>query len=65
MKRSRTPRRTKQTPETEQLLRLATGLGLSGSRIEDAFWAVRLASLIGKLLDEGNETAFTAALDQL
>lgn len=65
MKRSRIPRRTKQTPETEQLLRLATGLGLSGSRIEDAFWAARLSALISRLLEDSDEAAINAALDQL
>ncbi|MCX7172927.1 MAG: DUF2863 family protein [Proteobacteria bacterium] len=64
-KRPRLPRRTKQTPDTEQLIRLASGLGLSGSRIEDAFWEARLGILIDKLLDEGREGTLTAALDQL
>ena len=64
-KRSPLPRRTKQTPDTEQLIRLASGLGLSGSRIEDAFWETRLGILIDKLLEERDETALTAALDQL
>ncbi|MFA6314657.1 MAG: DUF2863 family protein [Sterolibacterium sp.] len=65
VKHPRPSRRTKQTPDTEQLIRLALGLGLSGSRIEDAFWETRLGILIDKLLDEGDETALTAALDQL
>ncbi len=65
MKRSRLPRRAKQTPDTEQLIRLATGLGLSGSRIEDAFWDTRLGALIDRLLADGDEATLTAALDQL
>ncbi|MDD5176321.1 MAG: DUF2863 family protein [Sterolibacterium sp.] len=65
MKRSRIPRRARQTPDTEQLVRLATGLGLSGSRIEDAFWEARLCTLIDRLLEDGDEAALTAALDQL
>jgi len=64
-KRPRLPRRTKQTPDTEQLIQLASGLGRSSSRIEDAFWDARLSVLIDKLLKEGNEAAFTAALDHL
>jgi len=65
MKRPRLPRRIKQTPDTEQLLRLATELGLSGSRIEDTFWAARLSVLIDRLLEDGDETTLNAALDQL
>ena len=65
LKRPRLPRRTKQPPDTDQLIRLASGLGLSGSRIEDAFWETRLGVLIDKLLEDGNEAAMTAALDQL
>lgn len=65
MKRSRLARRAKQTPDTEQLIRLATGLGLSGSRIEDAFWETRLSALIDRLLQEGDEASLNAALDQL
>jgi len=65
MKRSRPPRRAKLTPETEQLIRLATGLGHSNSRIEDAFWDSRLAALIERLLKDNEETLLTAALDQL
>lgn len=65
MKRSRLPRRAKQTPDTEQLIRLATGLGLSASRVEEAYWEVRLAALIDRLLADGEEATLTAALDQL
>lgn len=65
IKRPRLPRRTKHTPDTERLIRLASSLGLSGSRIEDAFWETRLSLLIDKLLEDGDETALTAALDQL
>ncbi|MFA7270507.1 MAG: DUF2863 family protein [Sterolibacterium sp.] len=65
MKRSRIARRVKQTPDTEQLIRLAAGLGLSGSRIEDAFWEVRLGTLIDRLLEDGDEAALNTALDQL
>ena len=65
MKRTRLPRRAKQTPDTEQLIRLATGLGLSASRIEDAYWDTRLGALIDRLLADGDEATLTAALDQL
>ena len=65
MKRSRPPRRTRLTPDTEQLVRLANGLGHSNSRIEDGFWDTRLAVLIDRLLKDNEEATLSAALDQL
>lgn len=65
MKRSRFSRRTKQTPDTEELIRMATQLSLSGSRLEDVFWERRLGTLVDRLLDGGDETALSAALDHL
>lgn len=65
MKRSRFTRRTKQTPDTEELIRLATQLSLSGSRLEDVFWERRLAAAVDRLLDGKDEAALNAALDHL
>lgn len=65
MKRSRFSRRTKQTPDTEELIRLATQLSMSGSRLEDAFWERRLANTIERLLHGQDEAALNAALDHL
>jgi len=65
MKRSRFSRRTKQTPDTEELIRLASSLSLSGNRLEDAFWERRLAELVDRLLDGNDEAAMNAALDHL
>lgn len=65
MKRNRTPRRARQTPDTELLARLATRLSQSSNRIEDAFWEVRLAAHIDHLLAEDNEEALITVLDQL
>lgn len=65
MKRSRFSRRTKQTPDTEELIRLATQMSLSGSRLEDVFWAQRLSVTIERLLRGQDETALNAALDHL
>lgn len=65
MKRSRFSRRTKQTPATEDLIRLASQLSLSGSRLEDAFWERRLAGVIDRLLADKDEAALNAALDHL
>lgn len=65
MKRSRFTRRTKQTPDTEELIRLSTQLSLSGSRLEDVFWERRLASIIERLFASNDEPALNAALDHL
>ena len=65
MKRNRHPRRARQTPDTELLLRLATRLGQSSNRIEDAWWEARLASQIERLLADGAEETLVAVLDQL
>jgi hypothetical protein len=65
MKRNRHPRRPRQTPDSELLVRLATGLSQSSNRIEDAWWESRLAAHIDRLLAERNEDALIAVLDQL
>lgn len=65
MKRTRFSRRTKQTPDTEELIRLSTQLSLSGSRVEDAFWERRLETTIDRLLRSQDEAALNAALDHL
>ncbi|MDO9243725.1 MAG: DUF2863 family protein [Rhodocyclaceae bacterium] len=65
MKRSRFTRRTRQTPDTEELIRLTTQLSLSGSRLEDEFWERRLAGLVERLLAGNDEAALNAALDHL
>jgi hypothetical protein len=65
MKRTRFSRRTKQTPDTEELIRLATQLSLSGSRLEDAFWERRLSVTIDRLLRGQDEAALNEALDHL
>lgn len=65
MKRSRLSRRTQQTADAEELIRLATQLSLSGSRLEDAFWQRRLAAAVERLLGKQEEAALNAALDHL
>jgi hypothetical protein len=65
MKRTRFSRRTKQTPDTEQLIRLAGQLAQSASRLEDAFWESRLTTLVERLLADNDEAALNAALDHL
>jgi hypothetical protein len=65
MKRPRFTRRSKQTPDTEQLIRLALNLSQSSSRIEDGFWEARLAALTERLLADADEAALTGALDHL
>ncbi len=65
MKRNRHPRRARQTPDSDLLVRLATGLSQSSNRVEDAWWEARLAAHIDRLLAEKNEEALIAVLDQL
>jgi hypothetical protein len=65
MKRPRLPRRNKQTPDTDELIRLATALSQSSCRIEDNFWELRLTRLIDRLLTDHDESAIITALDQL
>jgi hypothetical protein len=65
MKRNRHTRRPRQTPDSDLLTRLATGLSQSSNRIEDAWWESRLAAHIDRLLAERNEEALIGVLDQL
>ena len=65
MKRTRFSRRNKQTPDTAELIRLATGLSQSTCRIEDRYWESRLARLVDRLVAEHDEAAIGSALDQL
>lgn len=65
MKRSRISRRNKQTPDTAELIRLATGLSQSACRLEDGYWEQRLTRLIDRLLNDHDEAVITTALDQL
>ncbi len=65
MKRSRFARRGALNREAEQLARLAAGLAVSSSRIEDAFWEDRLAAAVDRQLRTGNEETLNLALDHL
>jgi hypothetical protein len=65
MKRTRLPRRARQTPDSELLTRLATRLSQSSNRIEDAFWEARLATHIDHLLADNGEETLIAVLDHL
>lgn len=65
MKRSRPSRRSRPSPAQESLVRLASQLGLSSCRMEDAFWETRLVAQIDQLLAAGEEELLDNALDQL
>jgi hypothetical protein len=65
MKRNRLPRRSRQTPDSELLTRLATRLSQSSNRIEDAWWEARLGKHIDQLLSNDGEETLIAVLDQL
>lgn len=65
MKRSRFARRGALNRDAEQIARLAVGLAVSSSRIEDAFWERRLDEAVDRLLRTGNEDTLNLALDHL
>lgn len=65
MKRPRPNRRSTQSPDTTELMRLATGLSQSVCRLEDQYWEQRLTRLIDRLLTDHEEGAIGSALDQL
>ncbi len=65
MKRSRFSRRTKQSPDTERLIHLAGQLSESASRLEDGYWENILATLVERLLADGDEASINSALDHL
>lgn len=65
MKRNRFSRRSKQSPATEELIRLAGNLAQSSSRIEDEFWQKRLAAAVDRLLADGDDATLNGTLDHL
>lgn len=65
MKRTRFPGRPKLTRDAERLGRLASLLAEAGSRLEDSFWESRIAELVVRLLDAGDDIALESALDKL
>ena len=65
MKRPRPARRSRHSAAQESLVRLASQLGLSSCRLEDAFWETRLAAQVDQLLAAGEDELLDAALDQL
>lgn len=65
MKRRRTYGRHRLSRDAERLTWLAQGLADSGSRLEDAWWEAELATLIDKLLKQGEDEALNQALDRL
>jgi hypothetical protein len=65
MKRTRLKRRGGLGRNAEQLVWLACGLALSGSRTEDRYWDLRLAPALDRLLASDDEDTLNAALDHL
>ena len=65
MKRTRLPRISRQNADSEALLQDALALGLSSSRLEDAFWQQRLNDRIQQLLKAGDDDTLNAVLDRL
>lgn len=50
-------------PDALQLIELAQGLALSGSRLEDGYWEAQLIQLIEQLLNEEAEASLNQALE--
>lgn len=65
MKRPRLPRAPRLNRDAKQLLRLALALSVSGSRLEDRYWARQLDAQIDSVLDKGQEDTLESVLDQL
>lgn len=65
MKRNRFSSRKRISVDATDLSRLATGLAESGGKLEIAFWETRLAEVIDRLLQDGDEDDLNAALDRL
>lgn len=65
MSRTRPPRRTRLSPESEELAQLALALAHSTSRVEDGFWEARLAAKIEQLLKNGDDETLSTTLDLL
>jgi len=65
MKRIRQPRPARTAPDLEALLEEARALGLSSSKLEDAFWEERLSAKLDSLLKAGDDETLGSALDEL
>lgn len=65
LKRPRPPRRTRQTTDIDELIRLAKGLSESCSRPEDKFWQAALGEAVLHLLQNGEEETLNTALESL
>ena len=65
MKRTRLKRRGGLGRTAEQLVRLASGLAESGSRVEDRYWEQQLSTLIDETLTDNDEEVLNTALDHL
>ncbi len=65
MPRTRAKSPPRLTRDAERLIALANGLNASGSLTEDRFWEAQMATLVGKLLGNGNDAPIDGALDHL
>ncbi|WP_293934186.1 DUF2863 family protein [Iodobacter sp.] len=64
-KRPRTVRRSRGAAEVDELIHIATSLGVSCTLAEDRFWQDKLASLVSEILLDEDEETLNAALDTL
>ena len=65
MPRSRAKSPPRLTRDAERLIALANGLNASGSLTEDRYWEAEMTTLVGRLLENGNDVPIDGALDHL
>jgi hypothetical protein len=65
MRRTRSPNRPALSPSVSRLIRLATEWAECSSHLESVYWAREATPEIDALLESGDESAITTALDQL
>lgn len=65
MRRTRISSRTRQSADSQTLVKLARRLSESGSRVEQQLWQRRLIELINDRLNRRNDDAVEIALDEL
>jgi len=65
MARFRARASTQLNRDAQRLVALATGLDRSGSRVEDRYWEEKIAGLIPRLLQEGQDETIESALEHL
>lgn len=61
----RTRTAKKLSNDSEKLVTLSLALSASGSRVEDRFWETQIDAVIAKVMRQGSQASFEAALEHL